>query len=164
MNEKIFELIVRGVCLCNGMLLLCRNRKVGNVFLPGGHIELGESADHALKRELREELAMEGSSTQFLGVAENRFVQAGVEIFELNLVFSVHIDCGGVCTSPQSVESHIEFFWCLLSEVPVSGMLPTSLAERLQGWVEGSDPVRFIPMHPCARPQPANATAKTVLG
>lgn len=147
MNKK-FELIVRGVCLCNGMLLLCRNRKVGNVYLPGGHIELGESADAALKRELMEELAVEGIVTQFLGVAESRFVQAGDEVFELNLVFAVHIDCGSVCTLPQSAEAHIEFFWCPFAEVPVSGMLPTSLATRLQGWLDGSDPVRFIPMQP----------------
>lgn len=145
MNKK-FELIVRGVCLCNGMLLLCRNRKVGNVYLPGGHIELGESAVDALRRELREELAVEGIVTQFLGVAESRFVQAGNEIFELNIVFAVHIECGRVCTLPQSEEAHIEFFWCPLAEVSVSGMLPTLLATRLQGWVDGSDAVRFIPM------------------
>lgn len=147
MNKK-FELIVRGACLCNGMLLLCRNRKVGNVYLPGGHIELGESADDALKRELSEELAVEASTTQFLGVAESRFVQAGNEIFELNLVFAVHIDCGRVCTAPQSAEAHIEFFWCPLDAVTTSGMLPVSLVTRLQGWMDGSDPVRFIPMQP----------------
>ncbi len=147
MNENHFELIVRGVCLCNGMVLLCRNRKVGNVYLPGGHIELGESAPDALKREMREELAMEGTAIQFLGVVENRFVQTESEIFELNLVFSVGIVCGDVNTPPQSMEAHIEFFWCPLAEVSASAMAPTSLATRLQGWLDGSDPVRFIPMH-----------------
>ncbi len=146
MNKK-FELIVRGVCLCNGMLLLCRNRKVGNVFLPGGHIEPGESAVAALKREIREELAMEGTLTQFLGVVESHFVQAGSEVFELNLVFVACIGCGNVDTQPLSMEGLIEFFWCPLEEVPASGMLPTSLAMRIQGWLDGSDPVRFIPMH-----------------
>lgn len=148
MNKKNIELIVRGICICDDMVLLCRNKKVGNVYLPGGHIELGESAVDALKRELMEELAVEGAVTQFLGVAENRFVQARNEVFELNLVFAVRIDGGSVCTPPQSMEDHIEFFWCPLAEVPTSGMQPTSLAARLQGWVDCSDPVRFIPMHP----------------
>ena len=148
MNNIKFELIVRGVCICKGMVLLCRNRKVGNVYLPGGHIEPGESAVAALKREIREELAMEGTATQFLGVAENCFMQEESEVYELNLVFAASIDCGDVDTPPQSVEDHIEFLWFPLAEVSSSGMVPTSLATRLQGWVDGSDPVRFIPMHP----------------
>ncbi len=147
MNESPLELIVRGVCIHEGMLLLCRNRKVGNVFLPGGHIEPGESAVDALQREIREELAVESTAGRFLGAAESRFVQKGVEVCELNLVFIAHIACGEVSTRPQSVETHIEFFWCPLAQVKESGMLPSSLAVRLQGWIDGSDAVRFIPMN-----------------
>ena len=33
------EIISRGVCVHRGHVLLCRNRKRGNVYLPGGHIE-----------------------------------------------------------------------------------------------------------------------------
>jgi len=146
MNEKSIELIVRGVCVCEENVLLCRNKKIGNIFLPGGHIELGESAVDALKREFMEELALEGSATRFLGVAENHFVQAGVVLSELNLVFAASIAWGNVETPPQSAEAHIEFFWCPLARVSTSGMFPASLALRLQGWLDGSDPERFIPM------------------
>ncbi len=148
MNTNPMELIVRGVCIRQGMLLLCRNRKVGNVFLPGGHVESGESAVDALKREIREEMALEGAADRFLGVAESRFVQNGVEKCELNLVFAASIACGGVSTPPRSAEAHIEFFWCPLAQVPESGMQPSSLAARLQGWLDGTDAVRFISMNP----------------
>ncbi|MGI6749640.1 MAG: NUDIX domain-containing protein [Atribacter sp.] len=47
MNENPVELIVRGVCVLDGMVLLCRNRKAGNVYLPGGHLEPGEGLAQA---------------------------------------------------------------------------------------------------------------------
>lgn len=147
MNKNPIELIVRGVCIREGMLLLCRNRKVGNVFLPGGHIEPGESAVDALKREIMEEMALTCTPDRFLGVAESRFVQKGEEVCELNLVFLARIAWGTVSTPPQSVEEHLEFFWCPLGQVSESGMLPASLAIRLQGWIDGSEAVRFISMN-----------------
>ena len=33
--EGVIETLARGVCLMDGRILLCRNRKVGNVYLPG---------------------------------------------------------------------------------------------------------------------------------
>ena len=47
------EIIVRGVCLSRGHLLVCRNVSRGNVYLPGGHVEWGESSPSALRREWR---------------------------------------------------------------------------------------------------------------
>ena len=36
---KPIDLIARGVALHRGRILVCRNRKKGNCYLPGGHIE-----------------------------------------------------------------------------------------------------------------------------
>ena len=144
MNENALELIVRGVCVVDGQILLCRNRRHGNVYLPGGHLEAGESLEQALAREIREETGHPAGPPRFLGVAENRFTQNGVAMAEINFVFAVAIP--GLCAGspPPSCESHIEFLWWPLTDATRSGLLPSELAERLQGWFDDSDSRRFI--------------------
>ncbi|WP_425529159.1 NUDIX hydrolase [Leptospira levettii] len=56
-----------------GKILLVQQQKKqsGYWLLPGGGIEFGESGEEALKRELREELSLEVSHTEFLLLNES---------------------------------------------------------------------------------------------
>ncbi|MHB1395098.1 MAG: NUDIX domain-containing protein [Clostridia bacterium] len=56
---KKFHMIVRAVIISDYHILLAHQKGADNTFLPGGHIEIGESAVAALKREVREELDLE---------------------------------------------------------------------------------------------------------
>ena len=49
------ETIARGVCVVDGRLLLCKAKGGRTTYLPGGHIEFGETGREALVREMREE-------------------------------------------------------------------------------------------------------------
>ena len=59
---------VSAILLWRGRVLLCRQEKPGKQYwlLPGGGVEAGETLTEALRRELREELAIEASG-QFEG-------------------------------------------------------------------------------------------------
>lgn len=50
--------IVRGVWIHHGRVLLCRNLARGYCYLPGGHVEFGESGEEALRREFAEETGL----------------------------------------------------------------------------------------------------------
>ena len=83
--EIIFHYRVRAVIVRDNKVLLAHTKGAANTFLPGGHIELGEKAEEALAREIREELGEESRTTSFLGAIENSWVQDGVRQHEINL-------------------------------------------------------------------------------
>lgn len=145
-KKKSSEFIARGACVRDGKILLCRNIKHGNVYLPGGHVEFGEAADKALEREMIEETGLASRATRFLAAIQNRFEQRGTDIFELSLLFELELEPDAETdVSPRSMEGHIEFFWHPLSEVAESGLLPESIIPHLEGWLLGTERVFFIP-------------------
>ena len=146
MGSKSSELIARGVCVKDGMILLCRNVKRRHVFLPGGHVEFGESAAYALEREVMEEMGLRARAGRFLAAVQSRFMQGGVDVFELNLVFEVEIDGLSTAAAPRSMEGKIEFLWYPAADVAESGLRPEAMAQHIQGWLEDKAfSGRFIP-------------------
>ena len=83
------ETIARGVCFRDGRLLLCRAKGGATTYLPGGHIEFGETGRQALVREVKEELGLDAQTGKFLGVVENAFTQHGKPHAEINLVYEL---------------------------------------------------------------------------
>jgi len=57
-----------------GKVLLCKSHKWENKWvIPGGHIELGEKMEDALRREIKEETGLEVHSAELLGIKESIF-------------------------------------------------------------------------------------------
>ena len=124
------ETIARGVCVRDGKLLLCRAKGGSSTYLPGGHIEFGETGRQALVREVKEELGVESSTGAFLGVVENAFLQHGKPHAVINLVYELRLGNGergmgnGELPSLQSQEDWIEFEWCELNRLDEANLLP----------------------------------------
>jgi nucleoside triphosphatase len=73
MSEQIFPEPTVGALIFNpsGKLFLMRSYKWhGAYVIPGGHIELGETAVEALRREIKEETALDIYAIEFLCVQE----------------------------------------------------------------------------------------------
>jgi ADP-ribose pyrophosphatase YjhB (NUDIX family) len=83
------EFIARGLWLHGSRALLCRNLDKGYLYLPGGHIEFGESAAAALEREFLEEAGARVAAGGLLLVTEGAFATKKRWHHELNLVFRV---------------------------------------------------------------------------
>ncbi len=118
------EFIARGVAIDrrNGAprVLLCQSRKRGYYYLPGGHVEFGETAADALRREILEEMGIPCTVGPPLQVHECAFHDGKVRRHEINIVF--HVEHVGIAGSPQpdpppSAEKHIAFEW-----VPLAGI------------------------------------------
>ena len=128
------ETIARGVCVRDGKLLLCRAKGGASTYLPGGHIEFGETGRQALVREVKEELGVESSTGAFLGVVENAFLQHGKPHAEINLVYELKLGTGdGELPPLNSQEDWIEFEWCDLNRLDEANLLPPAF-RSLSEW------------------------------
>lgn len=116
------ETIARGVCIVRGRLLLCRAKGGATSYLPGGHIEFGETGREALVREMREEAGIAVSTGRFLGVVENSFIQHGKPHAEINLVYEMRIADEDLDVVAK--EDWIEFLWCPLADLEKARLLP----------------------------------------
>lgn len=126
--------MVRGVLVKDGHILLVHSKKARNTYLPGGHIEFGESAVGALKREIREELGFRARITDFLGLVEHGWTYAGVRNQEINIIFRVEFDCPAPGVNPKSREKKIEFWWQGLNELKSARLEPRVLQKLLPAW------------------------------
>lgn len=133
------HLIARGLLARGEEVILCRVKDAKWFFLPGGHIEDGESARTALLRELKEEIG-EGdyNVTSFVGACENIFsLDEDTLQHEMNIVFKVEV--------PREVkigtkEDHIEFVTVAKKDLKDYKILPATLKEGLLSWIGDEKP------------------------
>lgn len=126
-SPPAIEIVVRGVCISDGHLLVCRNIARGNIYLPGGHVEWGETSPQALAREWREELGTDCTPGRFLGILEQRYG----DTCEIGLYFHCTSPSLSSATPPPSPEPHIAFDWIPLADIPQSSLLPAPLRTLL---------------------------------
>ena len=117
------ETIARGVCVKDGKVLLCRGKGAASTYLPGGHIEFGETGAEALVREMKEETGLDSTVGKFLGVVESTFLQHGEKHCEINLVYELFIENNDVAAQ----EDWIGFEWCPLSKLDAANLLPVDI-------------------------------------
>ncbi len=134
MSKEEVEIIARGVCIRDGMVLLCHTQGADNTYLPGGHVDFGESAGAALVREIQEEMGVESHATEFLGAVEHTFEQKGETHCEVNLVFSLEINGLEPGVTPKSREAHIDFLWCDVGLLDETALEPGPIRAIILKW------------------------------
>jgi len=127
------ENISRGICIVGGKVLLCRGKGLDSTYLPGGHIEFGETGREALVREMKEETGCDATAGAFAGVVENSFLQKGKKHCEINLVYEMEIEGLGQRSRSTaevvSQESWIGFEWCDVDKLDAANLLPVEMRE-----------------------------------
>ena len=129
MNQ--IETIARGVCIVDGKVLLCHPRGRAYAYLPGGHIEFGETGREALVREIEEEMGLKAKAGELIDVVESSFEQKGEKHCEINLVYRLAFE--EIPVKPEASEEWIEFSWCPLEALDDAGFKPEEMLRVLKG-------------------------------
>ena len=110
-----------------GKMLFTRravNPDKGKLDLPGGFVDPGESAEEAVKREIKEELGVDVSSAKYFCSFPNEYKYSGLSIFTTDLAFFIEIDNADGITPMDDISS-VEFYFpdkVDMSELPSVSM------------------------------------------
>jgi mutator protein MutT len=77
----------------------------GKLDLPGGFVDMNESAEEAIIREIKEELNLDVQNPQYLFSLPNEYNFSGITVHTLDLFFNVKIDDNAIITSADDVAS-----------------------------------------------------------
>ena len=147
-QDKIHALS-RAAIIHDDKILLCKtlDLEIDFYFLPGGHIEHGESAKDALLRELKEETGFACEIKKFLGCLEYSFDPGSNSIchnHEYNFIFeakSEHLKSDRKITCP---EKHIELVWISMSSLQEIDFRAEPLRKLLPEWLSGNSDNKFM--------------------
>lgn len=96
-----------------GKLLLTRRAvepDKGKFDLPGGFVDPHETAEDAVKRELKEELGVNVLSLRYLTSKANEYLFSGITVFTTDLAFRVEVDSLENLSAYDDISS-IEWVW-----------------------------------------------------
>ena len=133
-----FKYRVAALAMYQGHVLIHQYEDYDYWSLPGGNVELGETTQEALKRELQEEANLDVTVDRLLWVHENYFVRksgwgAGRHIHELCFYYLVRMNTEKTFQfTGREGEKKLRFKWVLLDEINAYPLMPSFLKSRLQ--------------------------------
>ena len=148
-NQDKIHVLSRAVIIDKNKIFLCKtlDLEINFYFLPGGHIENGESAEKSLLRELQEETGFGCHIKKFLGCLEYSFEPGHSSIchnHEYNFIFeaeSQHLKSDKKISCP---EKHIELVWIPIASLAEIDFRAEPLRKLLPEWLSGDTKNKFM--------------------
>lgn len=123
------ERISRAIIVNEGKILLCKSIAKNSMgFLPGGHIENGESEEIALAREIQEEIGRKISAVKKVSEINNSYERDGIVVNEILYTFLAKLDS---YKNIKSIEAHLKYEWIPLLELSAENFKPAKTIDSI---------------------------------
>lgn len=139
-NEGRFKFRVCGILEHNGKYLAVKINNNQFYCLPGGHVELDEDTDMAIKREMAEELGYEIKIKKLIAINQNFFkTKENKPFHELGYYYIVEAkneqDVNPNDYAREELDKgelkHLEFKWLTLKELKNADFMPHFVASAI---------------------------------
>lgn len=141
-DEFYFKFRAAGLIIKNNKILIVEMDNNGYYCLPGGYVEMGETTEEAVKRELKEEFGQEVKVIKYLGMVENYFVTKSLrKMHEISCYYLLDLVDENILLEDKSLlendNEHIvrlDFKWVDLNELDNYDVRPVFLKELVKGY------------------------------
>ena len=126
-SQKQIEIIVRIIFRREDKILFCKSKEKGHYFLPGGHVEFGDTLEDTVYKEMNEELGLKRediSEVNFIRLFENTYGDEENKFQEINFIFEAKIKD---LIEVVSQEEHIVFEWIKEDSLAKINLLPKGI-------------------------------------
>ena len=125
------------VIIHNGKILVHRNINSNHYALIGGRIEIGESSDETVKREIMEELGKKVEVTGYVATIENFFKMKGSKYHEIMFVHKIEFtneDDKKIEYTMKNIEGkdYLQYEWIEINKIDEYPLLPRAVKEVLK--------------------------------
>lgn len=136
-EESGFKYRVCGVVIKENKVLLQKINENKFYCLPGGHVELGEDTETAVKREMKEETEREYNIDELMVINENFFMHGNKKYHELGFYYKLspkedmEIENYSRIEIDKGKPKKLEFEWIKLDKLESVDFRPAFLKEKL---------------------------------
>ena len=134
-----FNYRVAGLIIYDNQILLMKDESSPYYYIPGGRVSLHESAEDAIKREIKEELRIDVKVNRILWSVENFFVEEtnGETFHEIAFYFLLDLldlsilERSNPFVLKEGGEQRLRFYWKSIRELKDLYMYPLFLKDRI---------------------------------
>ena len=139
LDVRDYKLNIRagGIIVHNNKVLLHKNTNKDHYCLPGGRVEIGESSEKTIKREIQEELGKQIEIINYVATIENFFEMENTKYHEIYFLYKIDFldeNDKNIQYTMNNIEGkdYLQYEWIDVDKIEEYNLLPKTLKEILK--------------------------------
>ena len=138
-NIEDYKLNIRaaGIMIHNNKVLVHKNINSNHYAIVGGRVQIGESSEETIKREIKEELGKNIEIIGYIGTIENFFELKGSKYHEILFVYKIEFENDEdkkieYTLNNKEGKEYLHYEWIELSKIDEYNLVPIAIKKILK--------------------------------